>query len=296
MKKIISVLLLLVFCLSLVSCNTYDSAKLKNIVGTYKLTTYTKQKKDTDQIIDLIEENSIESYLIIQDEITGYYYYKDKDSVFECKEVRLTMTKDPNNENKFMKIEYKDAQNNVKGTLYVQDRKNKLTYKVYPVDLGFYETYYYWDTEYSFVNKAKDLDAFRKAYNIVCPCIEYDDYKYHGVYELEGGYSSNPEYPYVYNFYNFDMANKVIYHQYMLKEDEKDKIESFVVNFGETDDFYVTQELNGKTFNIYSWETEGYMIYNQDLEYEKWNFLGDYDIKVLIENALYNYNYNKAEN
>lgn len=87
MKKFISIFmffLLLIFLIPLTSCEAdikISQATVDEIIGTYKLSKY-EQENDSGIMEDVLSNNSIVSYLVINESGHGYYLYEDNNTEF----------------------------------------------------------------------------------------------------------------------------------------------------------------------------------------------------------------------
>ncbi len=83
----------------------------ENLAGTYKLTYFTSKPKDAGQDVeptDMIKEKGVSAYMIIKDDGTGYYAYKDNDKSW-VRSIRLTYTYDEDDSSKVKELRYTDG-------------------------------------------------------------------------------------------------------------------------------------------------------------------------------------------
>ena len=95
------------------SCYVSKPAALKNVVGTYRLTTYTHTysveqegaDEKTQEVHNLLEERSIEAYLVVRDDGTGYYVYREGDET-TARSVKITYQYDDEKPSLVKEISY----------------------------------------------------------------------------------------------------------------------------------------------------------------------------------------------
>ena len=73
-------------------CYVVKGGNVKDVVGTYKLTTYSRTYDSTNSAhagekIDYIEQKGITAYLIVTESGEGYYIYKDNETPLYCEAV-----------------------------------------------------------------------------------------------------------------------------------------------------------------------------------------------------------------
>ena len=102
---IIGALFVLFSAILLSGCYTVKSGKLNDIIGTYELTAYSKD-------VDLIEQNEITCYLILREDETGYYVYKDKDTPLFYSEIKCRFLPDEENEGHYNYVEVESTNTN----------------------------------------------------------------------------------------------------------------------------------------------------------------------------------------
>ena len=237
MKKRL-VILALVFSFLLGSgCYVTKAARIKDIVGTYKLVTYTNDGKD------LITERQIEAYLIVNNSGTSYYVYKQGDNPRTVEEVLVRFVADTEEPSKYAFVEYKLAHQNEYQTLgYAngQLNSNRIQYRHKGPGIFDIEHYYIY-TLMDKVSKKTDLSFVESQVGALPPVMDYNRAKYDGVYsyqydsgvdhlsdEQEAVYA-NFENPFVYYYVDLDMANFKATVYYMLKSNEVAVVER--INF-----------------------------------------------------------------
>ena len=116
MKKVI----LYVICIAMVAlslfgltaCYTSKPDTMGNLTGTYQLTYFTSKPKDAGQDVeptDMIKEKGVTAYLVIKDDGTGYYTYKDNDTEAWVRSVRIYYSYDEDDSSKVKEIRYTDG-------------------------------------------------------------------------------------------------------------------------------------------------------------------------------------------
>lgn len=115
MKKI----LLYVICVAIVvttlfgltACYTSKPDTMENVIGTYKLTYFTSKPKDAGQDVeatDMIKEKGVAAYLVIKNDGTGYYAFKNNEKSW-VRSIRLTYTFDEDDSSKVKELRYTDG-------------------------------------------------------------------------------------------------------------------------------------------------------------------------------------------
>ncbi len=117
MKRFRSVIVAfcLFFCVTFFAgCYMTNAQPMKKIKGTYRLTTYQTTDKrygaeDSIEttIINQIEENGVEVYLVVTGSNTGYYAYKDKNQEAYIQEVELTYEASAEDTSKYAFVGYR---------------------------------------------------------------------------------------------------------------------------------------------------------------------------------------------
>ena len=118
MKKIraIFVACLLFFSvLFATGCYITQAQPMKNVKGTYQLTSYTitEKKKHSDGVVretttDMIEKYGMETYLVITGTGVGYYVYKTNEIAAYAKEVNLSYEASSDDSSKYTRVGHKD--------------------------------------------------------------------------------------------------------------------------------------------------------------------------------------------
>lgn len=119
MKKIIGIMLLcmmiLPLCFAFAACGSMYSghpATKAEMSGTYKLTLYVG-KDDANQEVDKIEPNGIEAYLVVNENGTGYYAYKDSKTALTVEAITISFVQDDEETSKFKAINTNAGRGNV---------------------------------------------------------------------------------------------------------------------------------------------------------------------------------------
>ena len=218
MKKI----LLYVICIAIVlttlfgltACYTSKPDTEENLVGTYKLTYFTSKPKDAGQDVEptnMIKEKGVSAYMIIKDDGTGYYAYKDNDKSW-VRSIRLTYTYDEDDSSKVKELRYTDGMGakdtdrypgtgkEVLGVTFIKKEK-KLHYNQ-PAMLSVKQSTV---VTYEKVNSDTNVSYITSKLNIIANGAPF---------ELSGlstvvmsGYGDS--YPYIYYILSFNAAGKV---------------------------------------------------------------------------------------
>lgn len=116
-KKISALLLLVAIVLSTAGCYVIQAQTMKNLKGTYKLTTYSytasyeRREGYTPKTYNYVDdpEYLYEEYLVITGTGTGYFVHKDASGEVYVKEVTLTYTYSEEETNKIQYVTYSDG-------------------------------------------------------------------------------------------------------------------------------------------------------------------------------------------
>ena len=186
----------------------------ENLAGTYKLTYFTSKPKDAGQDVeptDMIKEKGVSAYMIIKDDGTGYYAYKDNDKSW-VRSIRLTYTYDEDDSSKVKELRYTDGMGakdterypgtgkEVLGVTFTKKEK-KLHYNQ-PAILSVKQSTV---VTYEKVNSDTNVSYIMSKLNIIANVAPF---------ELSGlstvvmsGYGDS--YPYIYYILSFNAAGKV---------------------------------------------------------------------------------------
>lgn len=225
MKRTVALILILslVVCALavLVSCNP---AKLDKIVGTYKLTSYSRQAKSDSDVEDLIEKREITAYLVITSSGSGYFVYEDNEVDFTAQTVSLKYTYDSDEPEKVTSIEVSDVNkfsDNKIGwynslRVNYQGRKEcyltctKIAFGSISSSSG--------STTYTRVDKATDLSYVQKQLGKDIKALSNDNLaRLHGMFRLN--YTLGEENVYAYRFANINILDNTVTIYSALKED-----------------------------------------------------------------------------
>ena len=116
-KRLFAATLIAALMLTLAGCYTISGQKMKNVRGTYKLTSYTytptyeRKEGYTPRTYNYLEdeEYQYEDYLIITGTGMGYYVHKEAGSAAYVKEVTLSYEYDEEDSSKVEYVIFNDA-------------------------------------------------------------------------------------------------------------------------------------------------------------------------------------------
>ena len=304
----------LILCVPFVmtACYVSNPAPLKDIVGTYELTTFnigSIDEKDAEGNAvshDQIKENGAVGYLVIKADGTGYQVYKDKNNPLRVLEIKITFNYDGEEAEKVNNIEYtsgitystKETLSNGKPQSPINGReKLGVNFKAFNKKLTFNNPAVFKSTisqnvVYKRVNKATDLSYVQKQIGQTPAALPYDVAGLNGWIEDGNALYNND---YVYYFAKLDVAKKKADIYYALKEDDGQARQKTDVDFtytakNELNEITVT--LDGRTL-IYSTNVGGGTgTLRQDISaYVYWSIysLKDFDLTEKINVANQNY-------
>ncbi len=236
MKRKVSVILLITLLLlqtiSLTACN--KPAKMKYVVGTYKLVkhTVTKYEQGTE---DIIEKLNKEEYLVVTGKDKGWYVYKDKDTPIEAKEVKLSYYNTDKGE--LNSISFVTDNNDKSKSVRVDFREEKSLISRWSTATKINDAY---DIKYLKISNAKDLSAVKKIHPDLT-VFEYGLYKYNRLYKcvITNGLNNFSEY--IYKFIDIDSSNLVATTYYALKQDKIQVVRTDNITFVKNDEESVTK-------------------------------------------------------
>lgn len=229
MRKLLIAFTLILCMLVSSGCYVTKAAKIKDIVGTYKLTSY------TDDGVDLIAKRGITAYLVITNDGTNYYYYKEEGREALLREIKVAFIPDEEEQGKYSYVEYRiNAYDSAVKFAYAFDGLNATAIRVGRKNGEIYTYQIY--TKYEKVNSAKDLSFLKKELGEIPQAIEYGKSMYHGIFshQFQDYYNSgisqdyfNKEYvePFVYWYIDVNVITQKATVYYMLKADEKPVVE-----------------------------------------------------------------------
>lgn len=243
MKRLLSALIAVMLLTGVFAgCYMTRPGKLKDVLGTYKLESYSRSG---DGLIDYIERDEIVCYLVIRDANNGYYIYKDKYTTLSVREIKISLTPDTEEPDKYSFVNYTidDTVEAVK-LGFSRGSLNATTYDSSGnIFEGNYDAFAYQNyTNFKRLDKAKDLSYVKKEIGELPQTVPYNYGAYDGVYvysgfdcDLDTQYEAVYNYydePFVYAYIDFDPFKGEAIAYYMLKSDEiqrEDKLPASVV-------------------------------------------------------------------
>lgn len=235
MKKIwlgLGVVILLLFS----GCSKKKT--LETTVGTYKLDQYVY-----DYILETIEtedkqkEYGIEAYLIITGDTYGYYVYRDNQTNFDAKEVRLTYKHSSQNEQEITGIEYtletRDTQYGVPGgyaELLKLNSKKLYSNRGSQNSTGKYRL----KVNYTKISNATSLEELEETLNQPLPVIPYSLLKLDAAFIMSYQVKYEDLIPYRYYIIEINGYTMTATVYYALKADDVDNtLENIPVKYNE---------------------------------------------------------------
>lgn len=228
MKKFVLGLLLtslIAVILFVPGCSKVSPATKGDIAGTYKLTCYEK-KSSVNGDVDLLETEGIESYLVVAENGSGYYVYKDNNTSPYVLKAEIGFVQSEDDADKFGYVTYSTEKDSSPEKLgYDKDVLNK-SIPVFKGNLfeSTLEVDYVLNTKFIKVDKAQDLSYINSKLPEAA-IYAYGEYTYNGYFN-----KNDIEYPslmvdyeqadiYVYYFIKLDpLAHKATSY-YMLKNE-----------------------------------------------------------------------------
>lgn len=178
------VLTMLMSCLvlTMTSCSASKARKMKDVVGTYKLTRYERVMNDADNSIgkeatriDLLAQEGIELYFVVTGEDIGYISYKDNTTELYAREVKITYSYDTENPELVGQVGYESAITyNAK---MLKDRISQFGYMAkglnYTLPNNIFKREYTDHFNFKQVSKDTDLSFITKTYgNLYCENLQ----------------------------------------------------------------------------------------------------------------------------
>lgn len=183
-RRLLVVTATLLASTTLTSCNFVDAGKIEDIAGTYQMITweythyyegrdYTSVADEDKQTIDVLKENGVTNYIVINTSGSGYYVYKDNETPSYAIETKQIYEVDDEDNTLVEKITVKDAEQ-TEWRLYVQCKKHTFTSN----KSAWKSSFHIGKTEYTIgnkdkitmkwkrVNKAQDLKYVKRKMNI----------------------------------------------------------------------------------------------------------------------------------
>lgn len=233
MKKLSSIILatlsFLLLGVSLTSCYISNPAPMKDLVGTFLLTKYTRTYSESDAngeststTHNMIEEKGITCYLVVKDDGYGYFIYKDNETSLYCETIRIEYTYDSDETGKISRIDYTNG-SNLSGDGYPGKGKEALglNFKTFKKKLEFtmpsiFGRKYSQSVEYIKKSKDSTLDFVSKKLGATISAQPYEYKNLTGKYSLE--YFDN--YRYVYLDLNIESKKASVYYRVLNTEDD----------------------------------------------------------------------------
>ena len=243
-KRLLSVILIASLMLTLAGCYTISGQKMRNVQGTYKLTTYTytpkyeRKEGYTPRTFNYLEdeEYQYEDYLIITGSGTGYYVHKEAGSDAYVKEVTLSYEYDDENSSKVEYVIFNDALTVNKNTEFnkMGVTKNSLNYTKNSFDYNELFTKRPMRSEaltvrWTKVSSDTDLDYAEKQLGELKK-YSYSAFGARGIYSLNAPWDIESgvvqDSPYQYFYYVIDTAENALKATayYALKETPGEKV------------------------------------------------------------------------
>ena len=105
--KVLAPILMVVMMLLSVGCYMVSGQKMKNVQGTYELTSYTRTNGKTNAVTDYMETVGYKAYLVVTGGSEGYYVYTNKDDVPNYRKVTLSYEYSQENSSKIEYVIYR---------------------------------------------------------------------------------------------------------------------------------------------------------------------------------------------
>lgn len=300
MKKLLSILLVMLLTLGFAGCYTINSGTLNEVVGTYEMKSFTRTYNGKGSheagTVDYIKDKHAVSYVVVSESGIGYYIYKDDETPLTCIQLKMTFTPSTEHEGKYDYVKAVDGKGH-ESSYGIHARDKALNPPYLPaIDLGPLQRDYSESISYKRVDKAQDLSYVEK--NIGKQSYaEFDNYKYHGAYVIS--ISDNTYSDYICRYVIYDAVNKKATLKYALKSDcvAAEKEIDFTVNPSE---YKIT--VDGNDYNSgyyierhYLYPTEYGDVYITENMYKVEEEDIDDSIASEIENYLEQNNSGEAE-
>lgn len=184
-KRILSVLtaVMLLLLVILPGCYFTNPQKMKNLKGTYELTSYTRTAGNTNAVTDYLEKYGYVEYLIVTGTSTGYLVHKDNNTEAYAMEVRLAYEYDEEDSSLVAYVTYtinEDSQPRANKFGVTRDNLNvsipaiKLSDKIYSDGYS-----------RSFKKVSNDIDlSYAKSKLGELNQYDWESWKYKGIWEL----------------------------------------------------------------------------------------------------------------
>lgn len=227
MKRVKTWLVAIIFIVSALmsmGCYFVNPQTMKDVKGTYELTSYTKRYNNASDgtNVDYITDYGYKIYLVVTGTDRGWYVMQSNETATYAKEVKLTYEYDTEETNKLRYVFYRDSTTDESYKTRLGITKDTLSHnqlhdiftKPYTINMSFKK-----------VDKAIDLSYVTEQLGEF-PTYGYDVYKYSGLYSISsygqglgGALVEEYEHPYIYYFYALDAETKRGTAYYALKSD-----------------------------------------------------------------------------
>lgn len=223
-RRLISLVMVLALIFSVTavlnSCYVVRSGKMKNIEGTYVLSTYSGDG-------DYKEQRGITLYMVLRSDGTGYYAYSSNGTEPHIAELRCSWVSDTEKSGhySYVKINFRGDGEYVEFAINnggSSTSLNKSTAYWGDVIKDGFSIKYYITSTFSRVDKSTDLSYINENFGTYEP-IPYGALRFDGGYELDLWESFGDDTegnPFVYCMMDLDIVKKQMTTYYMLKSDE----------------------------------------------------------------------------
>ena len=308
-KQLIAVLLItMLLSMLLTACYASKPGKMKDLVGTYELTSFTRsysEEKDEEGNVvprNLIEQRQITAcYLVVGAEGEGYYVY-EADGAEWVRKVKIEYTYSDKEPDKVKEIYYTDGSTTTgtnypgKGTerlgLYFTRKEKTMSYTS-PAIFG---QKYSQSVKYTKVDKADDLSYVSGKLGKTLVAADYEVALLSGWQTYQGEYDEAS--PYIYCYIHLDMARKTADVYYALKSDAQPvelKNQAVTYTLDGQPSIRITVGQNHYQCDIVSALPTS--LYYYDAEQQYWIYFGNvgaqYDVAEAVQTSLQNYSQNQ---
>jgi len=228
MKKVLLSIMtaaLVVFCgLGAFGCTMSQPGLMKKLKGTYRLTGFTRNYNNGEAPLDILAQDKINAYLVIDGTQFGYLVYSDEQTPLSSRQVRTTYIYDGETEN-ISQVVY-EAESNQK-PLFGEER---LGFMSRDSELNRSLPHLVWEN-HSFVNKytesvvwkkvdkATDLAFVQKELGQTPDPAPFALLPFHGAFSMEN--HDLEQYGYLYSFIKIDVFTKKAEMYYALSSDRQ---------------------------------------------------------------------------
>ena len=263
-RKIISALLIVtLLAVSLSGCYVVSGQKMRNVKGTYKLTTYTytpqheRKSNSTALSYDYVndERYKYEDYLIVTGTSTGYYVHTEAGGDNYIKEITLSYEYDSEDTSKVNYVTYNDSvsvNSDEGGRHRLGVSKNSFNYSKSAFDYTELFTKREMRTEsisvrWEKVSSAADLSYVTELFGNL-PYYEYSAFAYRGIYEITNVYTVSSDSDYLYFFCKLDTAKDSLGATLYYQKKDSEKVVA-AVEVVRTADGWNTLTVDGVTWD-----------------------------------------------